>query len=338
MLSLIITATTQWLERAKFSNRMVPLLVLLFSTLPSPSLAIDAADGLKVITGTQATYSIALALLDETTVETVNVPEDGRRFNSLKDYIERRTDRFEPLFKSADAVVAVTNALPADPLYRFAREANINLIYIDAAQPWSFSSPGVALIEQPATNVAWAVDEIAHETVSDAPYFWLSLSNAVRMSDIVGVDLARTFPEFSIVILANRDALKVEFLALYREFQSKLLDVADISVFALANEFVYLTNDMGLYVDGYFLKQDIDWTEEDLNNLTAHLRSREIKVVLHKWEPSEAIQGAVQAAGAEIVVLDTADPGITADRKLVADGYQKILRGNLEKTLQALAR
>ena len=331
---LITTALNHWLQRAELSNRVVVLLVLLFST--SPSSAIDATDGLKVITGTQATYSIVRALLAETSIETVNVPEDGRRFNSLKDYIERRTARFEPLFKSADAVVAVTNALPADPLYRFAREANINLVYIDAAQPWSLSFPGVALIEQPESNVAWATNEIAHEAISDAPYFWLSLSNAVRMSDIVGVDLARTFPEFSAVILANRDALKVELLTLYREFQNQLLDVADISVFALANEFVYLTNDMGLYVDGYFLKQDIDWTDEDLESLTAHLKSREIKVVLHKWEPSEAIQQAVTAADANIVVLDTADPGLTADRQLMPTGYQQILRSNLEKLLQAL--
>lgn len=337
MMNPLITSTSdQKLNLVALSNRVVLLLALLFSA--SPSSAIDVADGLKVVTGTQATYSIARALLEDTSIETVNVPEDGRRFNSLKDYIERRTSRFEPLFKSADAVVAVTNALPADPLYRFAREANINLVYIDAAQPWSLSSPGVALVEQPSTNVAWATDDTSRETVSDAPYFWLSLTNAIRMTDIVGVDLARTFPEFAELILSNRDALKVELLALYREFQNQLLDVADISVFVLANEFVYLTNDMGLYVDGYFLKQDIDWTDEDLDRLTAHLQSREIKVVLHKWEPSEAIQGAVQAAGAELVVLDTADPGLTVDRKLVTDGYQQILRGNLEKIILGFAR
>jgi ABC-type Zn uptake system ZnuABC Zn-binding protein ZnuA len=336
MQSLISVSLHDWMNRAQFPNQVVLSLLLLFAT--SPSSAIDATDGLKVITGTQATYSITRAILDDTSIETINVPEDGRRFNSLKDYIERRAARFEPLFKSADAVVAVTNALPADPLYRFAREANINLVYIDAAQPWSLSSPGVALIEQPATNIDWATDETDHVTVSDAPYFWLSLTNAVRMSDIVGGDLARTFPEFSELILANRDALKIELLALYREFQNQLLEVADISVFALANEFVYLTNDMGLYVDGYFLKQDIDWTKQDLDNLTAHLKSREIKVVLHKWGPSDAIQNAVAAADASIVVLDTADPGMTADRQLVPTGYQQILRSNLEKLLQALSR
>ena len=313
------------------------LLPFLFFTTSTVS-AVDASDGLQVITGTQVTYSIARALLDDTPIETINVPEDGRRFNSLRDYIERRKARFEPLFKSADVAIAYTNVLSSDPLYRFAREANIHLVYIDAAQPWSLSSPGVALIQQPVTDVDWGAIEETHALESDSPYFWLSLTNAVRMGDIVGNDLARVFPDYAQTILANRDTLKAELLSLYREFQNRLFEVTEVSVFALANEFVYLTNDMGLFVDGYFLKQDIDWTQKDLDKLTAHLKSRELRVVLHKWEPSEAIQTAVTAAGARIVVLDTADPGLSIDRQLAPAGYQQILRSNLEKVVQALGQ
>ncbi|MBT5032021.1 MAG: zinc ABC transporter substrate-binding protein [Proteobacteria bacterium] len=314
---------------------LLPFLLFTASTVS----AIDADDGLKVLTGTQTSFSIARALLDDTPIETANVPEDGRRFNSLRDYIERRKTRFEPLFKSADAVVAFTNVLSSDPLYRFAREANIHLVYIDAAQPWSLSSPGVALIEQPVTDVDWGTIEESHDPVTrESPYFWLSLTNAIRMSDIIGSDLAQVFPDSAETILSNRDALKEELLSLYREFQNRLFEVTDVSVFALANEFVYLTNDMGLFVDGYFIKQDIDWTQQDLDNLTAHLQSRKISVVLHKWEPSEAIQNAVTAAGASIVVLDTADPGISVDRRLAPNGYQQILRSNLEKVVHALSQ
>ena len=317
-------------------SRALLLPFLFFTT--STVYAVDASDGFKVVTGTQVTFSIAKALLDGTPIEVVNVPEDGRRFNSLRDYIERRKARFEPLFKSADVVIAYTNVLSSDPLYRYAREANIHLVYIDAAQPWSLSSPGVAHIQQPVTDVDWGALEEIHNLASDSPYFWLSLTNAIRMVDIVGNDLARVFADYAQSILSNRDALKTELLSLYREFQNRLFEVEEISVFALANEFVYLTNDMGLFVDGYFLKQDIDWTRQDLDKLTAHLKSRKISVVLHKWEPSEAIQNAVTAAGASIVVLDTADPGISVDRQLAPTGYQQILRSNLEKVVQALSQ
>ena len=305
--------------------------------LSSITVAVDKSDGLSVLTGTQATYSITAALLQNTDSETVNIPADGRRLSSLKDYIERRKARFEPIFQAADAVVAYTNVIGADPLYRFAREANIHLVYIDAAQPWGYDSPGVSLVEQPSSNVEWHVapDE-KQVTVPQSDYFWLSLNNAIRMSDIIGNDLARIFPEQEALIKENLNKLKSDFMALSREYQNRLFEVADISVFALANEFVYLTNDLGLFVDGYFLKQDIDWTEEDLSRLTERLVSRNIKVVLHKWEPSEAIQAAVQKADAKIVVLDTLDAGITQDGALVIDGYQQILRNNLEKILTGL--
>lgn len=300
-------------------------------------IAEQKSDGLRVITATQTTYSLTFALLKNTGVETVNIPEDGRHLNGLKKYMERRKGRFQSLFHSSDAVVAFNSVIDSDPLYRFARQANIHLIYIDAAQPWSFDASGVTLVEQPITDVSWAIggDEDNHPP-AQSNYFWLSISNAVRMVDLVGNDLARAFPVFSDTITKNMYELKAELQALNREFQSKLLVAQDTSIFALANEFVYLTNDLGLFVDGYFLKQDINWTTQDLQNLTDRLSSREIRVVIHKWEPSVAIKKAIKDAGAKLVVLNTGDPGMTVDRKLVSDGYQQILRNNIQALVGAL--
>ena len=92
---------------------------------------------------------------------------------------------------------------------------------------------------------------------------------------------------------------------------------------------------MGLLVDGYFIKQDVRWTDADLAMLTQHLRDNGIKVVLHKWLPSEAIQNAVRAAGAKLVVLDAGDPGVVVDRALAPDGLQQILRKNLDAIVVA---
>lgn len=298
--------------------------------------SVDQSTERRVITGTQVTYSLSSALLAGTGIEVVNIPVDGRKFESLKDYIQRRMDALTPVFASAEAVVSMTNVLPSDPLFRFAREANIRLVNIDAAQPWSFDSSGVSIIQAPNSDVYWAsTSESA--TASDSPYFWLSPSNAVRMADIIGSDLARVFPVEQAQIIANRDALKQSLLELSREYQNKFLSAEEITLFALANEFVYLTNDLGLYVDGYFLKQDIDWTVDDLNHLTEYLESRDINVVVHKWEPKADIVEAIQNAGAKLVVLDTANPGMSEDRRLVVDGYQQILRENLASLFAAVA-
>lgn len=294
----------------------------------------DEASSPLVLTGTQATYSLAVALTAGTPIEVQNVPADGRSFALLRDYIARRTDTLAPTFEAATAVITLTNALPGDPLYRFARDANIRIVDIEAAVPWSLDAPGVGLAEAPTSNVPWGKDADPPEGAV-APYLWLSVSNVIRMGDIIAYDLAALFPASAAKIGANLDALKRSLLALRGEYQDRIVESGADVVFALTGDFVYLTNDFGLFVDGYFLKQDVRWTEADLAALTKHLHDNGIKVVLHEWEPSEAIRNAVSAAGAKLVVLATGDPGVVVDRALAPDGLQQILRNNLEAIVNA---
>lgn len=303
------------------------------SALSGPARASETAP--LVLTGVQATFSLALALTAGTAIQVQNVPADGRQMSMQKDYIARRMDVLGKQFSAATAVITVTNAVPTDPLYRFAREANIRIVNIDAAVPWSLDMPGVALADTPASDAAWGQDPDPPESAT-APYFWLSLSNTIRMADIIASDLMALFPDSAAAISRNLDSLKRSMLTLRGDFQSRLMEVIGGDVFSLTGDFVYLTNDMGLLVDGYFIKQDVRWTEADLEGLTKHLRDGHIEVVLHKWMPSEAIQAAVRAAGARLVVLDAGDPGIVAGSSLAPDGLQQILRKNLEAVYAAL--
>jgi ABC-type Zn uptake system ZnuABC Zn-binding protein ZnuA len=290
------------------------------------ALAADAEQPL-VLTGTQATYSLTVALTAGTPIQVQNVPADGRQLALLKDYIERRAETLAPTFAAATAVVTLTNALPGDPLYRFARDANIRVVDIEAGVPWSLDAPGVALADAPSSNVDWGGD---NAETAVAPYFWLSVSNSIRMGDIIARDLEALFPDSASTIGANLEKLKRSLLELRGSYQDKIVASGADVVFALTGDFVYLTNDMGLLVDGYFIKQDLRWTGADLAALTKHLREHDIKIVLHEWEPSEAIQNAVRAGGAKLVVLNGGDPGVVVDRALAKDGLQQILRNNLE--------
>ncbi|HWL62959.1 MAG TPA: zinc ABC transporter substrate-binding protein [Steroidobacteraceae bacterium] len=310
------------------------LLAMLALSVGAPSRA-SQPSALTVLTGNQATYSITAALLEGTPVQVQNVPEDGREMAVLPDYIARRKDSLVPAFAAATAVVTLTNALPEDPLYRFARQANIRIVNIDAAVPWSPDMPGVALVQTPVSNVRWGSDPDPAGGAT-APYLWLSLSNAIRMADIVAHDLAALFPQSAPVIAANLDRLKRSLLRQRGDFQSRLIESESDLVFALTGDFIYLTNDMGLLVDGYFIKQDVRWTAADLAALTRHLEDHGIKVVLHKWQPSEAIQKAVRDGGARLVVLDAGDTGVVVDGKLARDGLQQVLRKDLEAILAAL--
>jgi ABC-type Zn uptake system ZnuABC Zn-binding protein ZnuA len=325
------------LNMLTISPRLVVVLMALSSVLPSGQAA--AADGARssVLTGSQATYSLATALAKGTSIDVQNVPPDGRQLSIMRDYIARRMDALSPTFQAATAVISLTNALPGDPLYRFSREANIRIIDVDAAIPWSLSMPGVALTDAPVSNVDWGSDTDVPQSAT-APYFWLSISNAIRMGDIIAHDFSEIFPADAETIAENLDKLKHDLLELRNGYQNRLIEIGNDTVFALTGDFVYLTNDTGLYVDGYFIKQDIRWTENDLAALTRHLTESGIGVVIHKWMPSAEIQAAIEAAGATLVVLDTADPGLVVDRALAADGLQQILRSNLEAVYQALSR
>lgn len=288
-----------------------------------------------VLTGIQATYSIATALTRGTAIQVRNVPPDGRELALQRDYIERRMARLAPEFAAATAVVTTTNALPQDPLYRFAREANIRIVDIDAAIPWSPDRAGVALAGAPASTVAWGADPDAVPP-GTAPYFWLGIANAIRMADLTAADLAELFPESAERIGANLEDFKRSLLRLRADYQAQLIEFGDDALFALTGDFIYLTNDLALPVDGYFIKQDVRWTEADLAGLTRHLRDNRIRVVLHRWMPSEAIQQAVRTGGARLVVLEAGDPGLLADGVLAPDGLQRILRDNLDAIVSAL--
>lgn len=319
---------------ARHTSTLFTALVAMLAVMAGPARAADA-NGPVVLTGIQATYSLAVALVAGTSIQVQNVPADGREMSLQKDYISRRMETLARQFSTATAVITMTNAVPGDPLYRFAREANIRIVDIDAAVPWSLNMPGVALADSPVSTAAWGHDPDPVESAT-APYFWLSVSNAIRMGDIIASDLMALFPDSAAVISRNLDGLKRSLLKLRGDYQNRLIEVSSGDVFALTGDFVYLTNDMGLLVDGYFVKQDVRWTRADLDGLTKHLRDSHIKVVLHKWLPSEAIQNAVKAAGARLVVLDAGDPGIVVGSSLAPDGLQQILRRNLEAIYVAL--
>ncbi|MET0292958.1 MAG: zinc ABC transporter substrate-binding protein [Steroidobacteraceae bacterium] len=308
--------------------------VLALSTLLAVPAPAAEPTGL-VLTGLQATYSVTVALTAGTSIQVQNVPADGRAFGQLKDYLSRRRDALAPQYASATAVVAVTNALPDDPLFRFARDANVRIVAIDAAVPWSLDRPGVALVDIPRSTLKGGADtDVAAGTT--APYFWLSLANVIRMADIVADDLVALFPPSADAIRRNLDGLKRDLLRQRSAYQARLAESSGDVVFALTPDFVYLTNDAGLLVDGYFIKQDVSWTKADLAALTRRLKEGHIKAVLHRWQPSEEIQAAIRAGGAKLVVLDPADPGLVVDDKLDPEGLQKILKRDLDAVFTAL--
>ena len=287
-----------------------------------------------VLTALPVTYSISYALAEGTSIRVENVPERGRRLNALPNLLHQRTDQFTEQFATADAVVTIGKLWHADPLFVAVRSANIRVIDIDATKPWSTTLEGISVALEPRQNVPWA--DAGQNERSPSLYFWLSPANGARMAEIIANDFMRLSPQDRPILERNLTGVRRELLDLKLEYELSLAELEDVTVFALASEFVYLTTDMGLYVDGYFVKQDIDWVDGDLSNLADYLRNNAIRVVIHKWEPDERIQAAIRDGGAGLVVLDPLDAGLVEDGRLATDSYFRLLRTNLDTLYQAL--
>ena len=93
------------------SHALLAAFVATLALLAAPARAADP-DGPTVLTGTQATYSLAVALTAGTPLRIVNVPPDGRQLALLKDYIERRKGALAPTFAAATAAITLTKSSP----------------------------------------------------------------------------------------------------------------------------------------------------------------------------------------------------------------------------------
>jgi ABC-type Zn uptake system ZnuABC Zn-binding protein ZnuA len=291
-------------------------------------------DRIAVLTALPPIYSMTAGLARDTNIDVRNVPEDGRRINALVGLLSQRGDRFADQFANADAVVTMAKLWREDPLFTAVRMANVRVVDIDATKPWSTTLEGISVAMQPEQRVPWSDAGPAERRPSI--FCWLSPANGARMAEIIAQDLMRLSPADGAAIERNLRELREALLGLKLDYELKLAELADVTVFALASEFVYLTTDMGLYVDGYFLKQDIDWTDADAAAFEHYLRDNAIGVVIHKWEPDARIQAAIEQAGARLVVLDPIDAGIVEDDRLLESSYIDLLRADLESLYAAL--
>ncbi|WP_411387516.1 metal ABC transporter solute-binding protein, Zn/Mn family [Pseudomonas sp. MPB03] len=236
------------------------------------------------------------------------------------------------VFQQAEAVVTLSSLWRADPLYATARRHNLRIVEIDASRSWDSIKPGVAATRAPANDVPWAAASDVDQGPS--PYAWLGPVNAMRMSALIAADLARLAPADAPRIEHNLAALESRLRRLKAAYGARLTAVPDLRVLSLANEFIYLFGEFGVFVDGWFVRQDIDWSDADRAALTQYLRERDIHVVVHKWAPEARIAKAIEDGGARLLILDTGNPGMLAD---TANGYEALLGSNLEALLAAFA-
>lgn len=282
----------------------------------------------RVLVALPALQALTAQLCADTQIEVQRLPPDRAvPMQSLGSALNRLGGK---PFEQADAVVTLSSLWPADPLYASARRQNLRIVEVDASRAWAPTAPALAVLRVPANNVPWA-RSITSEP-SHSPFVWLGPVNGLRLAGLIAADLARLSPEDAPRITANLRQLEAEVRNLKAEYGARTVSLNDGRVMSLASEFTYLFDDFGLYVEGWFVRQDIDWSDADRSGLTQYLRERDIHVVVHKWTPSAPIVEAIRAAGARLVVLDVGNPGLFADPTV---RYETFLRNNLDRLLAA---
>ncbi len=308
-------------------------IVLLFAMSAMPASA-QTPGAHVVLTTLQATYSIASALATGTQIRVTNVPAQGAVMESQAFALSRVE---AATFKQAEAVIGIGRLWHDDPLYPIARSHNLGVINIDAAFPWNPVESGVSVIRKPVSDVPW----VPRQTDADpglSRFIWLSPTNATRMAELVAADLVRLSPADAQQVQTNLKAFTQSLRQMKAEYGARFAQLPDPRVLSLADEFVYLLSDLGVFVDGWFIKQDVNWTATDYAALSAYLQDHGVQVVVHKWEPDAKIVAAIENAGAKLVVLDAGDPGVAArSGALPPDGYQALLRSNMDALLVALS-
>ncbi|WP_187170437.1 metal ABC transporter solute-binding protein, Zn/Mn family [Salidesulfovibrio onnuriiensis] len=225
-----------------------------------------------------------------TGVEVLRAVPEGYAMRGHAAYFKKHWEEFRALAARADAVLTITASWPEDPLYPWARRADIRIVQVDATRPLDGSRAGVPLMEAPGTGAV-------------SPYVWNSPGTFARMADIVAADMARLYPGEARKIEANLRELKQSLFRLRSAFETRFGMLERFEAVALTGQFVSLTDEFGLEVVEYLTAPEYRWTKRDHARLRSALRESGAKAVICAWEPRPEIAATVRECGAAVVVL-----------------------------------
>ncbi|MBF0391836.1 MAG: zinc ABC transporter substrate-binding protein [Alphaproteobacteria bacterium] len=279
----------------------------------------QAAERQTVLTGLQATYSLAADLAAGTAIDVAFAFPANMRMEQQATWLEQKPrPDFVAAAANASAAIVLSRAWEGDPLYVWSRGANIRIVPIDASMPYNPKVTGIGVL--PRDNGKGAL-----------PWAWHSLSNAMRMADIVAADLKALSPADAALVERNQVALKTTLQTLKTDYEGRFLDAGLPGLWALTDRFAYLTQDFGLDVVGHTLADTYDWAPEDYARLAAEIKARDAKVVVDWRKPKPEMEAAVAATGAKLVVLETMDPPARlAEGAVDARGFLAAMRRNLD--------
>ncbi|PIE68835.1 MAG: hypothetical protein CSA21_05370 [Deltaproteobacteria bacterium] len=204
-------------------------------------------------------------------------------------YLKKHWDAFSRLAGQADGVVTIASAWPDDPLYPWARRANIRIVHIDAVRPLDNSRAGLPLLDITGGK--------------STPPVWYSPGNTARMADIVAADMIELYPGVTEKINRNLNTFKRLLFKLRSRYEHAFGLLDTFEVVALTTDAHYLADEFGIIIIETFLKPELRWQQQDIDRLTQVLEQADIRGVICAWEPKAAIKASIDSLGAKIILL-----------------------------------
>ncbi len=296
--------------------------ILLFFCCVAPASSADAFEKTDILVSLDFTEALVKVLTADTAC-TVTRAVPAKYSSAVHEhYLKKHPAEFQAKAARAAGVVAVSGAWPSDPLYPWARRANIRIVNIDAVHPLDRSRAGLPLLNSAAPQ---------YDT---PPAVWNSPGNAARMADIVAADLGRLAPAENEQIRTNLDAFKRDLFTLRSRYESAFSRLDAFEVAALTEQYIYLTDEFGISVVQTFLKPEIRRQTTDLESFSEALRAYDVKGVVCSWEPDAAIARRIREHGAKSIILQpfTLQSDAPADAQLL-----RFYEQNLDALLKGLS-
>jgi len=274
-------------------------------------------DIMTVATSVPALAALSKEILKGTPIEVVEPFGNETSIDEL-DYVAKDYEaRLDEISKKAAAVADIRSIIATDPLFVQMRHRNIKIVEIDCATPLS--------------PVLTAVGKIRKDDGSFNQFVWLSLSNSIRMAEVLQNDFCALFPKYAKKISENLIEFKKNANDLRNSYVRMFLGVDNFNAVCFSGDFDYMLKDIDLFVVGKF-PPEYEWNEEITANFEKLLENKQIGTVISRWEAGSPAFEIMTKFGVKASVLKT---GFPAGNDF-ENGFLEFWAKNAETLLQAM--
>ena len=283
---------TSLMNRISISVKAAAQVSALSSLLLAGSMVSISANAEDILTSTPVTYALATELTKGTDITTEYLPPKRYGIDRLPNWFG--TKGVSKVLKSGEkATVALTlsSIWQADPTFVYARQGNIRLVEVDAAQAITPRAQGVAALTLSSGDVS--------------KYAWLNPTNLTRMAAIVADDFKLLWPAQAETIDSNLQRVMLDVRELINKQQAVLLDNDVDSVLLLSESLEDFVSGSQLFVEDRMFKAELEWTDQDKAKLKAMFSEDDALWLVTAKKPTTLIKSLVP--NERILVVDSVD-------------------------------